>query len=235
MVMGMEKSYLAAIPGLIFVGFLLRGGVMGEKLEVKNREFSLSKSFRPQAKAIGLLFVIVVLWTAVRMGFIALLPILYAERGFSLLAGGGAITVFAITGAAGGLVGGHMSDRVGRKTVILIALLISVPFLFGFVNSSGPLSVVLLALAGTTLMASNSVVIAMAQELIPENAGTASSIVMGLAWGVGGMLVFVFGMAAEKWGTPSALAVLSFVPITSFLFALFLPEAVGAALATEKE
>ena len=231
MVMGLEKSYLAAIPGLLFVAFLLRGGVLRERLEVKNREFSLAKSIMPQAKAIGLLYVIVVLWTAVRMGFIALLPILYAEQGFSLISGGLIITVFAITGAAGGLVGGYLSDRVGRKAVILIGLIISVPFLYGFVKTSGPLSVVLLALAGTTLMASSSVVIAMAQELIPENAGTASSIVMGLAWGVGGMLVVVFGMAAEKWGITSAMAVLSFLPITAFLFALFLPEGDGVPAA----
>ena len=112
--------------------------------------------------------------------------------------------------------------------------IISIPFLYGFVNTSGPLSVVLLALAGTILMASSSVVIAMAQELIPENAGTASSIVMGLAWGAGGMLVVFFGMAPKKWGTPSAMAALSFLPIAAFLFVLFLPGGDGVAEAVRE-
>lgn len=228
MVMGLESSQLAAIPGLVFVAFLLGGGVLREKVENRREKLSLIKSFGPHSRAIGLLFVVVVLWTVVRTGFISLLPILYAQRGHTLLSGGGIITIFVISGALGGIVGGHLSDRVGRKAVIRITLVLCVPFLYGFVKASGPLSVVLLALAGMFLNANASVVVAMAQELIPENVGTASSIVMGLAWGIGGLLVVFFGMAAEQWGTAAALTTLSVIPLVASFCAFFLPEAHGA-------
>lgn len=230
MVMGLESSLLAAIPGLVFVAFLLGGGVLREKVEKRRETLSLAKSFGPHARAIGLLFIVVVLWTVVRTGFISLLPILYAQRGHTLLSGGGIITIFVISGALGGIIGGHLSDRVGRKAVIRITLVLCVPFLYGFVKASGPLSLVLLAVAGMFLNANASVVVAMAQELIPENVGTASSIVMGLAWGIGGLLVVFFGMAAEQWGTAAALTTLSIIPLVASFCAFFLPEACGAEL-----
>jgi FSR family fosmidomycin resistance protein-like MFS transporter len=223
MAVGLKRSMLAALPGLIFVGFMLRGNILRDKLQTMNRSLSLSKSFGPQAKAISILFAVVVLWTGVRMGFISLLPILYAQRGYSLISGGGVITLFVISGALGGLIGGHISDRLERRTVIIMSLMLSAPFLYAFVKASGPLSIFLLALAGMFLMGSSSVVIAMAQELIPENVGMASSIVMGFAWGVGGFLVVIFGMIAEKWSTPLALTGLSLLPLASSFCALFLP------------
>lgn len=228
--LGLDKSFYAAIPGLLFVGFLLRGNVLRERLETSKHKLSLARAFKPQARAIGLLFAIVVLWTATRMGFIALLPILYSQRGLSLLSGGAIITVYVFSGAIGGVLGGHLSDRLGRRMVILSTLILSVPFSYAFVHARGPLSVVLLAIAGMFLMGSSSVVIAMAQEMIPENVGTASSVVMGLAWGIGGLLVVVSGLIAEKLGLPAALVALALLPLLGAILAYFLPSREGFTL-----
>jgi hypothetical protein len=89
------------------------------------------------------------------------------------------------------------------------------------------LALVCLALGAGTLSGANSVVIAMAQELVPSRAGTASSLVMGLGWGVAGILLMGFGSLAEVIGVPRALDITMTVPLLAFGLSLWLPHHVA--------
>ena len=73
------------------------------------------------------------------------------------------------------------------------------------------------------LSGANSVVIAMAQELVPRRAGTASSLVMGLGWGIAGIVLMGFGSLAEVLGVPRALDLAMAVPLLAFGLSLWLP------------
>jgi FSR family fosmidomycin resistance protein-like MFS transporter len=63
----------------------------------------------------------------------------------------------------------------------------------------------LLLLGGGLLSASNPVIVAHAQELLPHSAGTASALVMGVAWGVSGLLISAVGALGDAWGLEQAL------------------------------
>jgi hypothetical protein len=87
----------------------------------------------------------------------------------------------------------------------------------------GLLSLAFLALAAGTLSGANSVVIAFAQELMPSRASTASSLVMGLGWGVAGVLLIGFGWLAEAISVPGALNLAMALPLLAAGLALALP------------
>ena len=123
----------------------------------------------------------------------------------------------------GGMVGGALSDGWGRKRIIAGSGLLCVPFLYGVLHLDGPLALVCLALGAGTLSGANSVVIAMAQELVPSRAGTASSLVMGLGWGVAGIVLMGFGSLAEVIGVPRTLDLTMTVPLLAFGLSLWLP------------
>ena len=74
------------------------------------------------------------------------------------------------------------------------------------------------------VLASNSVAIAMAQELFPENAGTASSFPMGFSWGVAGGMMILVGSTADRIGVESTLEILALLPFLGALLALKLPK-----------
>jgi hypothetical protein len=63
----------------------------------------------------------------------------------------------------------------------------------------------------------------MAQELVPSRAGTASSLVMGLGWGVAGLVLMGFGSLAEVIGVPRTLDLTMTVPLLAFGLSLWLP------------
>ena len=161
------------------------------------------------------------------MAVATFLPIVLAMQGRSLLAGGITLSLFSLAGALGGMVGGVLSDTWGRKSVIAVSGLLCVPLLYGVFHTDGVLALVCLTLAAGTLSGANSVIIALAQELVPTRAGTASSVVMGLGWGVAGILLIGFGSLAEVIGVPRALDIAITLPLLAFGLSLWLPHHVA--------
>jgi MFS transporter, FSR family, fosmidomycin resistance protein len=73
------------------------------------------------------------------------------------------------------------------------------------------------------LLSTVPVNVVMAQNLMPHNASVVSSLMMGLAWGVGGMFVPLIGRIADAAGLGRALMVVALLPVAGFVVALLLP------------
>ncbi|RMF93068.1 MAG: MFS transporter [Nitrospinota bacterium] len=228
---GLQRAWIAALPGIITVALLYLffpktagGGGKGQVMRIK-------EAFLPHWKPLLLLSFLVILRSLIQQGMNTFLPLLLTTQGRSLFAGGLALSLFSLAGAGGGLLGGYGSDRWGRRTIIILSNLCITPFLFGFFQSQGLLSMIFLALAGMAVKATNPVVVAFAQELVPERAGTASSLVMGFSWGFAGIALTGLGKLADILGIAHALQLLMLLPLVAVLAACFLPR---TARETEK-
>lgn len=155
-------------------------------------------------------------------GLITFLPLYLQERGIPLTQGGQLLFLMLFAGAVGGLVGGSLSDRMGRKAVTGTSLALSTPLFLWFLSTSGPGSIVLLCLAGASLLASFSVTVAMAQELISRNAAIASGLTLGFGVGIGGLGVGLVGMLIEHVGIAPAITLLAWCPLAAALATLLL-------------
>ncbi|MCZ6875613.1 MAG: MFS transporter [bacterium] len=220
---GLEFSGLLVIPGLLGVWFLVRYLRVPQQKIAGVQMPSLKTAFAGVYGTMGLLLSISVLREFTRLAVVTFLPIYLTMQGRSLMAGGITLTLFSLAGAVGGMVGGSLSDGWNRKGVISLSGLLCVPLLMGVFRTDGIVSLALLGLAAATLSGAHSVVIALAQELVPHRAGTASSLVMGLGWGVAGLLLIGFGSLAEVIGIPRALDVAAVVPLVTVVLALILP------------
>jgi FSR family fosmidomycin resistance protein-like MFS transporter len=119
------------------------------------------------------------------------------------------------------MLGGHLSDRFGRHTIIAASLL-AFPFLMAaYLISSGAWQWVSLALAGLCLMASFSVTVVLGQELLPQHLGLASGLTLGLAFGTGGVGVALSGVLADIIGLSGSMWVLAVLPGLAGLLAIF--------------
>jgi len=154
------------------------------------------------------------------LGLIAFLPLYLQATNISLLVGSRLLFVMLFFGAIGGIVGGYLSDRIGRKAVIVGSLLLSTPMFYCFLHTSGVLSYVLLALAGAALLASFSVTVVVAQEIISKNAAMASGLMLGFGIGIGGLGVGLVGILAEHYGVSFAINLLIWLPLLAGLFGL---------------
>jgi FSR family fosmidomycin resistance protein-like MFS transporter len=220
---GLERSYYVMFPGLLAMLSLVVYLHIPREILDRRTMPSLTAAFRGAQKPMILLFSIAVIREFTRLAVATFLPIFLAMQGKSLIVGGITLSIFSLAGALGGMVGGFLSDRWSRKGVILASGVLCVPLLHGIFHSDGWLSLLFLVLASATLSGANSVVIAFAQELVPSRAGTASSLVMGLGWGVAGLLLIGFGNLAELISVPRALDLANTLPLLAAVCAMALP------------
>ena len=201
------------IPGLgILVAFaipLRRALPSMERREVQRARI------RELPSSLVRLWFVIVLSSSCSTAFATFLAVLVTERGGSALAGGAAISVFLLTGALAGFLAGNLSDRFGRKRVILTALVLATPFYLLFLY--GPISAALafIAAAGIFGLSSVPVGVVAAQECLPGRTGLVSGLVMGLAWGVGGLALTPIGWLADRFGLVAVMTVVAFLPLAA--------------------
>jgi FSR family fosmidomycin resistance protein-like MFS transporter len=73
------------------------------------------------------------------------------------------------------------------------------------------------------LLSSNSILVAMAQELAPQSSGLASSLPLGFSWGLASLTLPFVGHLADQLGVASTLEYLCFLPLPTAALSLLLP------------
>jgi FSR family fosmidomycin resistance protein-like MFS transporter len=130
--------------------------------------------------------------------------------------------VFLAAVATGGLVGGPLGDRIGRKYIIWGSILGVLPFtlLLPYANLfwTGLLSVII----GLVLASAFAAILVYAQDLVPGKVGTISGLFYGLAFGMGGIAAAVLGTLADLTSMDFVYRLCAFLPAIGLL-AVFLP------------
>ena len=223
--LGLSWSFLSCLPALGLVWLLYRYAPAGEKsiAPIHGHPSFLEGPGSRRLSRFGLLLGVVVLRVTAVLSLTTFLPMIQKLRGFSLLAAGSSFTVFMVCGALGGLIGGVLADRVGRKKIIVASSILILPALLAFLGWKGPASFLILSLLGFLFFLSESACIVLAQEMAPGKARTVSGIIMGMAWGLAGFGVLGTGALADAVGIEWAMRSLLLLPAGSLLLSLFLP------------
>lgn len=129
------------------------------------------------------------------------------SQGYSPTMAGSLLTAFLAGGALGSVGGGFLSDRIGRKPCIIVALMLTIPLLYAFLTASSltASSYLLLFAGGAALQGTLPVSIVWAQEMLPANAAMASGMMLGLSFGLGGLGAALTGVMADFTGLHTAL------------------------------
>ena len=136
---------------------------------------------------------------------ITYLPMYLVTQGYTLVTASAVMTLMLLTGVAGQVMGGRISDKIGRKEFMIFGLAGAIPFFWLFFISTGIPAIIALLIFGFFLWSTFAVAVAMAHELLPQNIGLASGMMLGLAIGVGGLGVAVNGLIADHYSLGAAL------------------------------
>ncbi|MGI6093371.1 MAG: MFS transporter [Veillonellaceae bacterium] len=173
---------------------------------------------------LSLLVMVIFVRSSIHTGLTTYIPLYYSEYlGGSTAYASYLLSAYLLTGVIGTFLGAAVSDRYGRKTVIMFSMLGSLPFLILLPYTSGIATLVVLGIIGLTLTSSFATTLVFAQEMMPGYVGIASGLTVGFSIGLGGLGAAILGYIADHFGIPSVFIILSIIPIAGAITTTFLP------------
>lgn len=224
---GLERWYVSAAPGLVLAGVLWVGFHRTFPRAARGA-LQAQDQARDNWPALAFLTATVAIRSLIPIGMTAFLPFYVEARGLPGvdIHTAKAIVVSALLLASGfaGPCGGHLTDRLGRRRVMIGSFLIAPWPLLAAFYLSGYAMVAALVLGGFTLMLPHPSNVIMAQEFLPSRASVAVSMITGFAWGLAVIMALGLGAIADHVGVAPMLRGLCLVPLLGSLFVLPIPE-----------
>lgn len=131
---------------------------------------------------------------------ITFLPVFLMEEGSGFWLAGASLSIYEAAGVAGALVGGWLSDKLGRRAVIAFSMLATPLSMFVFLVAGGWIRLVFLLVLGFTGLSIAPVIMALVQERFPEHRAFANGIYMFMSFGVRAAAVVVIGIVGDFFG-----------------------------------
>lgn len=184
----------------------------------------VGRVFRGQ---VARLWAVSTLRSVVFLSFSTTIPFWFHQRGLPDAQVALALSVYSISATVGAFLGGTLSDRLGRRQVLVGTMAFAIPLYLALllVPPENPLYVGLLALTGALMNAGVPVAVAMAQEHEPAQMATVSGLLMGFTWGFAGLLYGVVGPMVERFGVVESLSLLGLLLIPALTLSLSVREA----------
>jgi FSR family fosmidomycin resistance protein-like MFS transporter len=151
------------------------------------------------------------------------LPTFLSEEGANLWFAGASLSLLEAGGMVGALLGGSMSDRLGRRLVLFISMLTTPLLTFAFLTSDGWLQFPLLLMLGFTALSVTPVVMALVQESFPENRALANGVYGSLSFVLGSVVIVVLGAMGDLFGLRLAFVASAVITLLGLPFILLLP------------
>lgn len=234
-----DVATLQATPWLAIVGWL-GSAVLYLRLRrvsLHTTESAASSSWRHGLQGMRPILLPVVGITLLRaMSFSAtltFLPTLLTGQGISFWLAGISLSVLQLASAGGALIAGSASDRLGRRAMMLVSILIAPMLLLALVAFRGWLQLPALLGLGLTMPATHVISLALMQEYCPDNRALATGVLLSMTFISESVGAVLLGALADVMGLEMATALAALVFLISLPLVFLLPRQNAATSPTE--
>ncbi|MCP4424048.1 MAG: MFS transporter [Chloroflexi bacterium] len=168
------------------------------------------------------LAVIIMAGSVVSISAINFAPKLFTEMGLKPGLVGWLSGLFMMGSAVGGVVGGTLGDRIAGKWVIVLGAMGTILPVYFYIPAAGAARFILLLLAGFFSGMPHSILVLMAQSLLPGRRATASGLTLGFMFFSGSVGSYALGIVADNVGLATALQGTAVIPLIAAAVALLL-------------
>lgn len=220
---------IKGLPILALIGWaaslflFLRLRKFKDQKSVVVRTLPISAVLSEMKSIMLVILAILILRSLMDAALVTYLPTFLTERGLSLWLAGASITIVQAAGAVGTLIGGSLSDRIGRRKVALFCLVAPPGLMLLFLNTTNWLIYPLLFLMGLTAFSINPVFLALVLESFPDNRALANGIYLTMNFVVSAGAILLMGIAGDTIGFQPAYTLSSILMLLAIPLIYFLP------------
>ncbi len=139
---------------------------------------------------------------------ITLAPLIWHQHGGSLVTGSLLVSTLIGVGIVGNLLGGVVTDRLGKRGVLIGTSILALASLYAFITLSGAWVWPILGVMGIGMFGSSATTMLIGQDIFAENPGVGSGVALGLANGLGAVMVLPLTYVAAHWHADTAIWIL---------------------------
>jgi MFS transporter, FSR family, fosmidomycin resistance protein len=200
---GLEGTYRLIPLGLVCSAILfvrIRKIRISDEFSRDNSSKKLKATIRNALPTFKALAAFILFRSLMRGALSIFLPLYLMDQGASIWMAGISLSVIQFTGAAGTILSGTISDRIGRKKTLLITAIIS-PILMGiFMMVEGVLVFPVLLLMGFFLLAPMPVMLAAVNELKNDHPAFVNGVYMMISFVINSFAIMLIGILGDNIG-----------------------------------
>ncbi len=241
-----------AIPGVVWMVLSLPDRPEQDIVQVEEQPAQPTHS-RPTRMIIIpliLMAVLVILRSIANFSSVNFIPVLFESKGWSPAQYGLITSFFWIASAISGVVFGQLADRFDRRHVIAATMALAAPALFFLPLFDGPMAYPFALACGGLLGGSFSIIVVLAQRIIPAGKGFASGAILGFSFISGAIGNLFIGVLADGSLSMSAVdpasvsggvgleamfQIVAGLSLAAGILALLLPEWVSSPALSENQ
>ncbi len=224
---GLEGTYKLIPFGLaasIVLYFRLRNIDLREDFRKEKEKVSYYSTFRKSLSTFLKLGMIIFFRGAMKSALTLYLAVYLTDKGYSLWFAGISLSVIQLAGVAGTFTAGTISDKIGRRTAMVMITIISPFLMWLFINSGGFMTYPILIITGFFLVAPGPVMLAIVQEIDTKHLAFVNGIFMTISFGLSSIMLLLVGILADNFGLDKTYSIAAIIALLAIPFAFLLPK-----------
>jgi len=202
--------------------FRLRNVAISDDMN-KSTSLEYLKTFKQFLPLISTIASILFFRAAMKSALTFYLPVFLVNQGESTWFAGISLSVLQGAGVAGTFFSGSLSDKIGRRSMMIIATVGAPVLFFFFLNTTGFLQMVVLVLTGLFLFATGPLFLAIVNEYKTEHHNFVNAVFMTTTFLIGALMVMLVGFAGDWLGLELTYQIVGFMALLSVPFAFKIP------------
>lgn len=170
-----------------------------------------------------LLALVVAMRSLANPGAVAFFPRLFQSKGWAASDYGLITSSFWFASGVAGVLCGFLADRFDRRHIIAASLILSAPTMYLLPLLDGTAAFVMALLAGALTGGIHSLIVLLAQSMMPGRKGFASGAILGFVFATGALGSLFIGSLSDSIGLAGAIQFTAVLTALSGLLELALP------------
>ncbi len=182
------------------------------------------RALLPKLKTLYLpLTIVIFLRMFLQVNISTYLPTFLNSEGASLVLAGASLSILEIAGVGGALISGTLSDRLGRKPLLVVAIIASSLLTLAFLSVGGWLRILTLLLLGFFALSTGPVFLALVQDNVPNNRAIGNGLYISISFLVRSLVLLLLGIIGDAWGLRAGYYLSIGLSVAAIPFVFMLP------------